>query len=132
MKPQKKKNRDEKRKRNNTRGARQRDFDKNNFTKLFINVGHKDRIVPQRIIGMINDYTPNRRIEVGKIDIFDKFSYIEVSTDGANDVIDALNGRIIRGREMRVDIAEKDIKKEKDKNKRQNNKEQNKRRERRK
>lgn len=129
---EKEKQRREEKKRNNTRGARQRDFDKNNFTKLFINVGHKDRIVPQRIIGMINDYTPNRRIEVGKIDIFDKFSYIEVSTDGANDVIDALNGRIIRGREMRVDIAEKDIKKEKDKNKRQNNKEQNKRRERRK
>lgn len=85
---------------------RERHFDKGLFTALFINLGYKDRIVPQRLIGLINDYTPKRRIEIGKIDITDKCSYVEVSNEGADAVIDALNGRVVRGRELRVEIAQ--------------------------
>lgn len=85
---------------------RERHFDKGLFTALFINLGYKDKIVPQRLIGLINDYTPKRRIEIGKIDITDKCSYVEVSNDGADAVIDALDGRVVRGRELRVEIAQ--------------------------
>ncbi len=86
---------------------RERHFDKGLFTPLCINLGYKDKIVPQRLIGLINDYTPKRRIEIGKIDITDKNSFIEVSNDGADAVIDALDGRVVRGRELRVEIAQK-------------------------
>lgn len=85
---------------------RERHFDKGLFTALFINLGYKDKIVPQRLIGLINDYTPKRRIEIGKIDITDKCSYVEVSNEGADAVIDALDGRVVRGRELRVEIAQ--------------------------
>lgn len=86
---------------------RERHFDKGLFTPLCINLGYKDKIVPQRLIGLINDYTPKRRIEIGKIDITDKNSFIEVSNNGADAVIDALDGRVVRGRELRVEIAQK-------------------------
>lgn len=86
--------------------ARQRDFNKDHFATLVINLGYRDRIVPQRIIGFINDYTPSRRIEVGKIDISKEYSYIEISIDGVEDVIDALNGRIVKGKEIFVDYAD--------------------------
>ncbi len=90
--------------------TRQRDFNKEHFVSVVINVGYKDKIVPQRIIGFINDYTPNRRIEIGKIDINKEYSCIEISNDGVEDVIDALNGRIIRGKEIFVDYADLQIK----------------------
>lgn len=90
---------------------RTRNFDSSLFTTLCITVGYKDKIVPQRIIGMINEYTPQKRIEIGKIDINDQVSYIEVSNDGAQDVLDALDGRLIRGREIHVSFADKSIEK---------------------
>lgn len=88
---------------------RERNFDKAMFTTLCITVGYRDKIVPQRIIGMINDYTPHKRIEIGKIDINDEVSLIEVSNDGAQDVVDALDGRMIRGREIHVSFSDKSI-----------------------
>lgn len=96
------------RRENNQRNKqkRERHFDKSLFTTLSINLGYKDKVVPQRIIGMINDYTPHRRIEIGKIDITDRCSFVEVKNDGADAVKDALDGRIIKGREIVVDFAE--------------------------
>ncbi|MBP3253902.1 MAG: DEAD/DEAH box helicase [Bacteroidales bacterium] len=88
------------------KNSRKRDFNKDHFAELCITVGYKDKIVPQRLIGMINEYTPSKRIEIGKIDINNEYTYIEVSSDGADDVIDALNGRRIRGREIFVDYKE--------------------------
>lgn len=109
---------------------RDRDYNKDHFTRLFITVGHRDKVVPQRIIGMINDYTPNLRIEVGKIDILDNFSYVEVSSNNASDVIDALNGRMIRGREINVEIAESQAPQKKER-RRSNGEDRGERRERR-
>lgn len=96
------------RRENNQRNKqkRERHFDKSLFTTLSINLGYKDKVVPQRIIGMINDYTPHCRIEIGKIDITDRCSFVEVKNDGADAVKDALDGRIIKGREIVVDFAE--------------------------
>lgn len=102
---EKQKREDKKRSKQKGKQSRQRDFNKNRFVKLVISFGYKDKIVPQRIIGMINEYTPSKRIEIGKIDINNDCTYIEVSKDGADDVIDALNGRKIRGREVLIDFA---------------------------
>lgn len=77
-----------------------------NFQRLFISLGHKDKIVPQRLIGMINDYTQDRDIQIGKIDILDNFSYIEIGSDKAQEVIDAFNDKFVKGRSITVEIAE--------------------------
>lgn len=76
------------------------------FTRLFLNIGRKDRIVPQRIIGMINDFTRRRNIAIGRIDIFDTFSYVDVDADAADLVIDALSRAHVRGRQVRADYAD--------------------------
>lgn len=96
------------RRENNQRSKqkRERHFDKSLFSTLSINLGYKDKVVPQRIIGMINDYTPHRRIEIGKIDITDRCSFVEVKNDGVDAVKDALDGRIIKGKEIVVDFAD--------------------------
>lgn len=76
------------------------------FTRLFITLGHKDKIVPQRLIGMINDYTHERHIEIGKIDILDTFSYVDVEESKAQAVIDAFEDKFVKGRPIAVEIAE--------------------------
>ncbi|MDR0790685.1 MAG: DEAD/DEAH box helicase [Bacteroidales bacterium] len=75
------------------------------FVRLFFNVGHRDNIVPQRIIGMINDNTPHTRIAIGRIDIMDNFSYVEVGSDNANEVIEAFEGKFAKGRPILVEVA---------------------------
>ena len=105
---------------------RERNFDKSMFSTLCINLGYKDKIVPQRIIGIINDYTPHKRIEIGKIDINDNVCFVEISKQGTQDVIDALDGRVIRGKEIKIEISEKTLSKPK-RDKEFHNKEINKR-----
>ncbi|MCK9164033.1 MAG: DEAD/DEAH box helicase [Bacteroidales bacterium] len=88
------------------RGDRDGGYKDGNFQRLFISIGHKDKVVPQRIIGMINDFTQDRDIEIGKIDILDNFSYIEVGADKANIVIEAFKDQFVQGRPITVEIAQ--------------------------
>lgn len=87
-------------------GGRDGGYKDGNFQRLFISMGHKDKVVPQRIIGMINDFTQDRNIEIGKIDILDNFSYIEVGADKADIVIEAFKDQFVKGRPITVEIAQ--------------------------
>jgi len=48
------------------------------FSRFFINLGTKDSLGAANLIGIINEYTSTRDIEIGKIDILRKFSFFEV------------------------------------------------------
>lgn len=91
--------------RRSDRGDSRRAPKSGNFVRLFVGMGHRDRVVPQRIIGMINDYTQDRDIEIGKIDILDNFSYIEVNADKAQVIIDAFADKMVKGRPINVEVA---------------------------
>lgn len=75
------------------------------MARLFINLGYEDKILPQRIIGLINDTCHNKNIKIGKIDINDRFSYIDVDGNYANEVIEAFHGEHFRGRPLVVEAA---------------------------
>lgn len=63
-----------------------------NFTRLYINLGAKHEIHAARLMGMINELLPNKRIRIGKIDIMRKFSFFEVEDRFAGNVAKAFNG----------------------------------------
>ncbi|MCR4848467.1 MAG: DEAD/DEAH box helicase [Bacteroidales bacterium] len=46
--------------------------------RLFFGVGKNDHILPQKLIGMINDVTRTKNIPVGRIDLFPDYSYVDV------------------------------------------------------
>ena len=48
------------------------------FTRFFINLGTMDGMKPVNFIGMINDYTGIRDIEIGEIEVKKTFSFFEV------------------------------------------------------
>lgn len=51
---------------------------KHQFSRFFINLGKKNNLSTARMIGLINDTTHTRDIEIGKIDILKNFSFFEV------------------------------------------------------
>ena len=59
------------------RGRKERQSD-TNFSRLFINVGSSTNLNPASLIGLINKYTKENNIEIGRIEIMKNFSFFEV------------------------------------------------------
>ncbi|GHT21249.1 DEAD/DEAH box helicase [Bacteroidia bacterium] len=77
-----------------------------NFTRLYINIGRKDRLAPQHIIEMINEILPGERVPIGKIDLFDTYSYFGVATPYAVQVMNELQQMAYRDRPLKLGIAD--------------------------
>jgi ATP-dependent RNA helicase DeaD len=77
-----------------------------NFTWLFMSIGRKDGILPPKLLGLINDYTRKRDLRIGKIDIGDTFTFIEVDTSFVKQFIASFEGKFINERPIRVDVSE--------------------------
>jgi ATP-dependent RNA helicase DeaD len=57
---------------------RQKMRDKSNMTRFFIKTGKKEKTTPPDLIGLMIDASGDRQVEIGKIDIFSSFSFVEV------------------------------------------------------
>ena len=60
------------------------------FSRFFINLGKKHNLRPQNLIGIINDYTKNKDISIGKIDIMQGFSFFEVPSSYEKEILSNL------------------------------------------
>jgi ATP-dependent RNA helicase DeaD len=70
--------------------------------QLFINVGKMDRVRPGDLVGAITGETRLNGRDIGSIQIFEKFSLVEVPRDSVDDVIDGMRGTTIRGRKANI------------------------------
>lgn len=84
------------------------------FSRFFINVGSNNEVGVNNIIGLINDYTRNRDITIGKIDIMKKFSFFEVDGDYENDILRAFSNANHKGMKLIVEISKPDTHKSDD------------------
>ncbi len=73
------------------------------FVRLYISLGSRDGIRPGDLVGAITGEAAIAGDRVGKIDIRDNFSVVEVGAAEADRVIRALNGTTVKGRSLRVD-----------------------------
>ncbi len=62
------------------------------FSKFFINLGTKNNLNPSHLIGLINDRTGIRDIEIGKIESMKKFTFFEVDSKFENDIVKSFQG----------------------------------------
>ena len=60
------------------------------YSRFFINLGKKHNLKSQNLIGIINDYTRNKDISIGKIDIMKGFSFFEVPTKHEKEILSSL------------------------------------------
>lgn len=74
------------------------------FTKLFINIGRMDGMGPKELLGLMNGCM-RKEVEVGKIDIFTRYSLFDVKTEAAEEVMAQLSTLKLRGRPVRLNPA---------------------------
>lgn len=74
--------------------------------RLFVRVGRRDRVSAGDLVGAIANEANISGRDIGSIDIYENFSFVEVPKQYAQRVLSALNQATIRGRRVRVDIAE--------------------------
>jgi ATP-dependent RNA helicase DeaD len=77
-----------------------------NFTRLFINAGKKQNLNASGLIGLINEYSNRKSIEIGKIDIQRKFSFFEIDSTYEKDLVKAMNNAVIEGHVINIGKVE--------------------------
>ena len=75
------------------------------MARLFINVGAKDRIRPNDIVGAIAGETGVPGKSIGGIDIFDNFSFVDVPQKDAEHVISVMRDNTIKGKVVNIEIS---------------------------
>ncbi|HUF51939.1 MAG TPA: DbpA RNA binding domain-containing protein [Longimicrobiales bacterium] len=88
-------------------GAAPKDATTSALTRLFISIGIRDNVRAGDLVGAITGEAGIRGEQVGRVDIRDSFSVVEVASGVADRVIRALNGTTMRGRSLRVDYDRK-------------------------
>lgn len=73
------------------------------WVRLFVGVGEKEDVGPGDLLGAIAGEAGVEGSQVGKIEIRETFSLVEVNSAVAEKVIKGLNGTTIRGRSVRCD-----------------------------
>ena len=73
--------------------------------RFFINIGLKNNLNTVRLIGIINEHTQNRNIEIGKIDIMRKFSFFEVDKSYEKDILNAFKDADFEGEKLIVEVS---------------------------
>jgi ATP-dependent RNA helicase DeaD len=74
------------------------------WAKLFLSVGERDGLRPGDLVGAITGEAGVEGHQVGKIDIKESHTVVEVHDSVARKVIKAINGTTIKGRAVRADF----------------------------
>lgn len=80
------------------------------FSRFFISVGSKSNLTVPKLIGLINDMTQKRNIEIGKIDIMKKFSFFEIDSTYESEILKAFTNAKYEGGSVSVEISKPDTK----------------------
>jgi ATP-dependent RNA helicase DeaD len=73
--------------------------------RLFIRAGRRDGVSAKDFVGAIANEAGVPGREIGAIDVYDKFSFVEVPKAQARVVVEALSRSGVRGKRVPIDIA---------------------------
>nr|WP_234997488.1 DEAD/DEAH box helicase [Hymenobacter roseosalivarius] len=75
------------------------------YTRMFVTMGKKDRIHPRDIVDLIAESTGLTAGKVGDIALYDKFSFVEVPSEFAEEIVTNLGRASINGRPVAFNVA---------------------------
>ena len=75
------------------------------YTRLFINMGKTDNFYAAQVIDLINRQVRGKKVQIGRIDLMQNFSFFEVPEGQAHEVVSALNNAKVGPRKVVVEIA---------------------------
>jgi len=78
---------------------------KEGMVRLFINLGKKQNIRPGDILGAIAGETGMPGKLIGTIDMYDKYTFVEVPREYASEVIDVMKMAKIKGKSINIEPA---------------------------
>ena len=88
------------------RGTRGAERNMQGYTRLFVNLGTKDGFYKASFLQFILDMSELRKDALGKIDMRDMNSWIEIESGAAKQMINALDGKNYKGRRIRMNDAD--------------------------
>ena len=80
---------------------------KNNFTRFHINIGTKHRLNPLKLISLINESLNSDIHEIGKIEILKTFSFFEIDSVVAQELLESLNETKFNNVKVKVDMSKR-------------------------
>ena len=86
------------------RGGRGRKSD-GDMARLFVNLGKNQGVRPGDILGAIAGESEISGRMIGSIDMYDKYTFVEVPSDCAGEVVECMKNAKIRGKNVHVELA---------------------------
>jgi ATP-dependent RNA helicase DeaD len=80
--------------------------DSGSFTRLFMSIGRKDGLTVPKLLGMVNEFTNSRDLKVGRVELGDTFTFIEVDTKYLPLFMSSFKDQTMNERPIKVDVAE--------------------------
>jgi hypothetical protein len=77
------------------------------MTTLFVGIGRTRRVYPRDLMTLLVENCKLDRDSIGNIKILDNYSFVDISNEQAQAVIDTLNNLEYRGRTLSVNFAKK-------------------------
>ena len=77
------------------------------MSRLFINIGRQDGVRPGDFVGAIANEAGISGKEIGAIDLFDTYSFVEMPHAVAAHIVQTLGRTTIRGRQVNAEIADR-------------------------
>ena len=81
------------------------DSDEEGMVRLYLNLGRNDKIRPTDVVGAIAGEADIPGKSIGQIEIYDKWTYVDVPARDANRVVSALSSARLRGKPVKAEIA---------------------------
>ncbi|MCY6485207.1 DEAD/DEAH box helicase [Clostridium aestuarii] len=75
------------------------------MVRLFINAGRINKIRAKDVIGAIAGETGIAGKVIGKIDIYDKYTFVEVPKENAREVLNIMKNNTIKGKKINIEPA---------------------------
>ncbi len=92
---------------------KERDRQDETMKRLYFGLGKNDHILPQKIIGKINDVTCTKNIPIGRIDLFNDYSYVDVEESFVPMILECFSDPRKNPKGIVVEVAKEQPKREK-------------------
>ncbi len=92
---------------------RQDNYSNKAFTRFFINIGEKQNIKAHNLIGLINEKTKSRDIEIGRIDLMRNFSFFEADSEFTEQILKGFKNANYGSVKLNVEVSKPETRKSK-------------------
>jgi ATP-dependent RNA helicase DeaD len=86
-------------------GRKYQEDDERGMTRLFINIGKKEKVKPNDIVGALAGETGIPGRAIGHIDIFEEFTFVDVPREYTKDIIIGMKNKKIKGKKINIERA---------------------------